>query len=390
MDLDINDRGTLNAGRIPYKSSMIVFGVLYGTAAIAVSLRIITRIYTLHRLYLDDVFLVFGFLCLTTATGISLHFAKLVYLTEAYDMGLMVDVSYTSFIALTYLTVLLDSFLILVWTSNFCVKFSFLALFHMLIRRVSAALTIYYWVVVGACIISWMFLCSEIFIVCPYFGVESLECSANGSDSSLFAGFAIFMSLADIATDIMIVSIPLLLFHKTQLKTSQKLSLSLFLCLSLVMALAALTRVSGYRLNGIVDVTWQVIWKWTEACVASIMGSLVAFRALFSHGGTRASVKKEKAYPDSMRQHLTRQTNRAKAAEWEELDYDSLPKIPEARLSELRTYIGTSQWRNSSNTMSEPGLTYWEDKGRAASPASENFICIDEEMTISGKAFWEE
>ena len=153
--------------------------MLYGTSVIALSLRIVVRVYTLRRIYLDDAFLVFGFLCLTASTALLFHFAKLIYLNEAYTMDLTFDISFPEVVALTDTTAILDSFLILVWASIFSVKFSFLALFHMLIRRVSTALTTYYWVIVGACLVFWIFLTSEIFIVCPYFGVESSPCHTN-------------------------------------------------------------------------------------------------------------------------------------------------------------------------------------------------------------------
>ena len=66
-----------------------------------------------------------------------------------------------------------DSFLCLTWTCIFSVKASFLALFSHLIRDVSPRLTMYFRCVIGYTFLTWMFLQTEGFIACPWFGMDS-------------------------------------------------------------------------------------------------------------------------------------------------------------------------------------------------------------------------
>lgn len=63
------------------------------------------------------------------------------------------------------------SYFCLTWTTMFAVKFSFLALFWHLIHRVSVWLSRYYCAVVGTCVVSWMFVIVEPFVLCHYFGL---------------------------------------------------------------------------------------------------------------------------------------------------------------------------------------------------------------------------
>lgn len=70
-----------------------------------------------------------------------------------------------------------DAFVCLTWTATFAVKASFLALFRVLIRRISRRITIYYWVVVGCTGVTWAFMMAESFIFCSTFGLKSSKFS---------------------------------------------------------------------------------------------------------------------------------------------------------------------------------------------------------------------
>ena len=153
--------------------------MLFGLAALCVIGRIIARIYTRRRLFLDDCFLIFGLLCLSAGTGLVHAFCRTIFVVEAVKMDptIVVPLDQLQHLAQTY--AILDSFLCVMWTTTFAVKFSFLALFRLLIRRVSKSITTYYWIVVAITIVTWIFLVGEPFILCPYFQPEQQqrECS---------------------------------------------------------------------------------------------------------------------------------------------------------------------------------------------------------------------
>lgn len=67
----------------------------------------------------------------------------------------------------------------------------------------------------------------------------------------------------------------------------QKFGVYIFLCLSVIMIAIAIIRISGYRGKSpntriLVDITWISLSLYLEACIAIIMGSLTAFRSLFT------------------------------------------------------------------------------------------------------------
>lgn len=62
---------------------------------------------------------------------------------------------------------------------------------------------------------------------------------------------------------------------------STKIGLSIFLCLSIFMAICAIIRIAGFHYKGVEDDTWAFFWQHIEGAVAIIMASITAFRTLF-------------------------------------------------------------------------------------------------------------
>lgn len=92
---------------------------------------------------------------------------------------------------------------------------------------------------------------------------------------------------ADVITDFMIISIPILLLRKTQLRLGQKLRILTFLCLSITMAVFALGRLIGglyhdYAGVLVYSIVWTHLWLHLESSVAVIMGGVTAFRTVFA------------------------------------------------------------------------------------------------------------
>lgn len=143
--------------------------MIFGLAVLCVLSRIFARIYTRRRLFLDDCFLIIGLLCLGAGTGLIHVFCQTIFVVEAIKMDPTVVIPLDQYNEIPQTFAILDAFLCVMWTTTFAVKFSFLALFRLLIRRVSNSITTYYWIVVAITTVTWMFLVAEPFILCPYF-----------------------------------------------------------------------------------------------------------------------------------------------------------------------------------------------------------------------------
>lgn len=106
------------------------------------------------------------------------------------------------------------------------------------------------------------------------------------------------------------------------------------------MVLIAIIRTSHYRIHGTsVDITWLMFWVYIEACIATIMGSLTAFRTLFLRKGDNASAKIEKN-PAQWPYYFQRRVRLAKqSTDLENIDHEQLPRIPSPMLTDMRAYI---------------------------------------------------
>lgn len=110
-----------------------------------------------------------GLLCLGAGTGLVHVFCQTIFVVEAIKMDPTVVIPLDQYNDISQTYAILDAFLCVMWTTTFAVKFSFLALFRLLIRRVSKPVTTYYWIVVAITTVTWIFLVAEPFILCPYF-----------------------------------------------------------------------------------------------------------------------------------------------------------------------------------------------------------------------------
>ena len=73
-----------------------------------------------------------------------------------------------------------------------------------------------------------------------------------------------------------VLTIPVALLWKVQIKPRQKHGLGFFLCLSVSMIIVA-----AIHYHDTFDNTWIFLWQQVEACVAVMMISLTAFRSVF-------------------------------------------------------------------------------------------------------------
>lgn len=150
----------------------------------------------------------------------------------------------------------------------------------------------------------------------------------------------------DVVTDILVVSFPVALLWRVRVNVRQKIGLGVSLCLSLVMAIVSIVRISCIKFNGgAVDIVWLVFWQQQECSIAVIMVSVSAFRSLFvANTATIVSPKQDKL-SSYWRKRLLQKRNRFEQDSGS--NGDELSQIPSATLTGMRTMIGgarMSRW----------------------------------------------
>lgn len=111
--------------------------------------------------------------------------------------------------------------------------------------------------------------------------IDVIACSGPAGNMRVIRDTAI-TTAADILTDFLVLSFPVVLLWDVRVGLRQNLALGLSLCLSLVMIIVAIVRIAGYRtINGEVDIVWLAFWQQQESSIAVMVVSISAFRALF-------------------------------------------------------------------------------------------------------------
>ncbi|KAL8791318.1 MAG: hypothetical protein Q9195_005937 [Heterodermia aff. obscurata] len=171
-----------------------------------------------------------------------------------------------------------------------------------------------------------------------------------------------------IVSGIFFVAIPLSLLWRVKIRLQQKIILSTFLCLSVCMFAICLVRMMGFSIHGntsaividlarmrgmaidrntgaTVDPQWTVFWQLVEASVAVTVVSLTAFRSLYNMK-TQQEQKNKKRHELWLSSYRKRLISRKKMRRVDEFgdtvqdEHYSLPNIPGATLTGMRTFIG--------------------------------------------------
>ncbi|KAF4544400.1 Integral membrane protein [Lasiodiplodia theobromae] len=269
------------SGLIHKQQWLVASWVMCGLALLTVAARIAMRFFTRRKLFLDDYFLLVAMPCVVVATSMLQWGADGLFLYKAVisDVPFVLDAADLN--ELTHVTIVTNVFVDTSWTAIFCVKFSFLALFRVLIKNVSTHLSRYFWCVVVITAVTWAFLVSEAFILCSKFGWASFGCT--GAGSRLYTPLTAVVTVLDITTDVLVVTFPIFILRRARIDREQKIGLGAFLSLSIVMIIFATIRVLGAIRLGEpqLDVTWELFWQLMEACAAMMAASATVFRTIF-------------------------------------------------------------------------------------------------------------
>jgi hypothetical protein len=133
---------------------------------------------TRRRLFLDDAFLLFAVACLIASSVVMFREVYYFYLEVAVLRGdLMASLlAYINMDKLLQVHSYHFAYLMLLWSTVFSIKWTYLAFFHPLLRAMDRKIIWFYWGSVGFSIISWAFMAVPgQLITCPYFGKSACK-----------------------------------------------------------------------------------------------------------------------------------------------------------------------------------------------------------------------
>ncbi|MCJ1427199.1 hypothetical protein MMC29_005102 [Sticta canariensis] len=337
-----------SAGRIHRVPFLAACTTLFAISLLFVITRTVLRLHYQKRLFIDDAFLFFAVLCLCAAMVLLYVSLEMMYMAEAYIItphsadiaGLECQIS-----RLHKITI---AFIILTYTAICAVKFSFLFFLRILVRRIPRMLIFWRVVVVITCVV-WVTGSIGAVVRCPYYDLRSTKSCVEKSGISKVLGLGALLMILDIATDMLIMMIPIYLLWHIQITLRQKIVVGAFFCLSIMMILTAVIRVVGIHSSRDKDNhNWQIFWQVAEACIAVSMVSLSAFRSFFVAHESRSREPRHRPWYMS-RINVVEDLRKMRLG-IESDDMKSLPYIPRATLTGMRTVI-RGQTRGADITM---------------------------------------
>ncbi|KAI9824019.1 MAG: hypothetical protein M1826_007552 [Phylliscum demangeonii] len=316
----------------------VMSGLLFGLAMIAATARFVVRLRLQRRLFLEDIILLFACALLIAGTGLLYKILEMLYFMEDLVLSPQTALSRLPpefFQTMVYYQNIVWAYLVVSSTAIFAVKFTFLSFFRALVDRQQKMLR--YWrVVVVITVLAWGGCASYPFWDCPHSAPHAMQCATSPGNAKAPALAAIGI-LLDIVTDLMIVAIPICLLWKVRVRARQKVVVGFFLCLSIVIMITAIVRVSGLATpTRTIDVTWILFWQQVEACVAVTLASFTAFRSIFVAEASKRREARGKTTPSGPGRRWTRWKRSTAAADDDAI---KLPSIPSATLTGLRTFI---------------------------------------------------
>ncbi|KAL8769106.1 MAG: hypothetical protein Q9194_005537 [Teloschistes cf. exilis] len=352
---------------------LVSTGVLLGICSLSVVTRFYIRIWAQRQFSVDDGLLAVAVCCLICSVVImySVGLDKMYQIQElsaalpfALSIGFPIDdmpqdsqFLQDSYDFLKWITVSQA----LAWTSVMAVKFSFLFLFRKLIDRMPALIT-YWWFVLT-------------------FNVIAFDEFALPSGVARELRHGVAQTVMDVVSDLLILYIPVNLIWKIQLRWRQKVPLVFSLCLTGIVILVSITRVAGIKRGG--DKAWQTYFLIVSAEIGVMLASISTYRAFYvsrrrtddNRAGKSRGHQKYRFLPNrrtiklffasSPRPSTPREGSSAEDKwqdESERHPVGSLPQIPSAHLTGMRTFIeGHGQWIDSSRVMGSQGIEEVDD-----------------------------
>jgi hypothetical protein len=213
-------------------------------AICACASRTSLRVYRFKRVTVDDVFLILACLFFAASTGVIEYGKNLMYYSTYMNLGL-VEHPVENYKHYGYVFSVVDNIVtVFVWAAIFCVKLSFVLFFRQLISRVRNV-QIWWWLVfVAVCCAAPVNMFMG-FYICPEFN-ENLIRSSCPTASIISKTYTYLWTscILDIVTDLLVITIPVVLLWKVKIDLRRKIALLTVLCLSVFMIVISVVRIA--------------------------------------------------------------------------------------------------------------------------------------------------
>ncbi|KAK1982977.1 hypothetical protein LZ30DRAFT_654553 [Colletotrichum cereale] len=256
-------------------------------------LRLLVRWRRNRSLLPDDYWIILGWLCLLALALIQIEQIGPMYYLIHLQAGRLVPSSLQELIqqverwlrwsyAMTYIY----------WTGLWAVKASILTIFFHLVSPVPMLRRAWYSVAVLT-LLTYLGGWVAGSLTCNHFADFFVAGKCMSPEEVARARFSVYYAAAvDIATDLLIMGLPIAMLPSLQLDIRKKLGLAVAFSLALITILIAVIRMTQVMKGDTLDMVGLSIWSITELGVAIIVGSLPPLKVLLTSGFRRYTKSK--------------------------------------------------------------------------------------------------
>ncbi|MCJ1477280.1 hypothetical protein MMC13_005951 [Lambiella insularis] len=268
---------------VPAATFFAVQWTLAGVALCFLVFRLYVRVQSYRRIYADDCLVIFAYSCLIGNNILWHTQLQAVYDSVALESGLLAPSAFWEWETIN----LLRSVLAFNFLFNCClwaVKLSFLLFFWRLGQRARGH-KIWWWCVLAITVAAWLVSVGDFQFACSVnsFDWILLNCSTPDSTAVEARDFRINTTM-DLLTDILIITIPVLMLWNVRIPTRMKLALFGIFSLTVFTMVFALVRLLVVPTGTIAtDLTWSSTWTTVEMAPspAIIVACLGSFRQMY-------------------------------------------------------------------------------------------------------------
>ncbi|KAF7502074.1 hypothetical protein GJ744_007427 [Endocarpon pusillum] len=253
-------------------------------AFIAFICRIAIRLKIFKRLFLDDGFLLTGWLMALAISIIWQIEARNMYFAAARRLDVLSPPEYLSRLRRVIRAIFTSHWVL--YSSLYCIKLSFLIFFRR-IGGIARIQKIVWWTVLGFTVLCYIASIGATAASCKCFFVRDnkilSECWTQKNARTRFFFTIKFASALDVLTDVMIILVPTNILWAVRISLRKKLALAGIFSLTIFIIAAAIARavaVTSYGLD--IDPPLIVFCGGLESTIAVIVACIASFRTLFT------------------------------------------------------------------------------------------------------------
>ncbi|KAL5355197.1 hypothetical protein BJX96DRAFT_170441 [Aspergillus floccosus] len=261
--------------RIAKPTFLAIIWTFTGLSLFFVIFRLTVRLAQSRRFGPDDLLVVIAWTILLVTAIIWQAKSSILYYHYLVDEGAAqwtkeFENQYSDFIH--FLAPLMILFYIGLW----CIKFSFLVFFYNLGSKITSH-RVWWWVVFAITTAAFITSIADYDYKCSEKSLDYIISHLHFQNYYFYVNFAV-----DVATDLLILSIPILILWEVRLPLRKKLVLGAVFSVIMITIAVSTIRVAVNRSSDTnVDVTWLYFWSFVELSIAIVVSCMAAFRQLF-------------------------------------------------------------------------------------------------------------